>query len=62
MIVQYSGTQVGAAGGYWVDRHGHRVFLCEGKLLPACPLFPFMTTAWRLAQAQGCPRPALAES
>ena len=56
MITQYDGTEVQEDGGYWVDKHGHQAFRCKGQLLPACPLYPFMTTIWRLTRAVGCMR------
>ena len=32
------------AGGYWTDRDGHLVYLCEGQSLPSCPRRPFQNT------------------
>ena len=56
MIIKYNGSRVTDEGGYWVDRHGHQAFACRGQLLPACPLYPFMNTMWRLTRAAGCMR------
>ena len=35
-------------GGYWSDRHGHTVLVCEGQRLPSCPAYPYENTAWQL--------------
>jgi len=42
-------------GGYWVDRHGHSVLVCEGQMLPSCPHYPYENTFWQLQQPLGCP-------
>jgi hypothetical protein len=44
------------AGGFWEDNHGHRVFLCEGEVLPGCPRTPFTTTFWNLNSEAPCPK------
>ena len=36
------------AGGYWTDRDGHLLYLCEGQFLPSCPQQPFQNTYWSL--------------
>ena len=43
-----------AESGYWTDRHGHRVFVCRGDLLPSCPRYPFATTEWMISAEVGC--------
>lgn len=43
--------------GYWLDRHGHQVYVCEGQALPACPQFPYDTTFWQLAAEVPCSHP-----
>ena len=40
--------------GYWVDRHGHTVFVCAGQPLPTCPAYPYENTSWQLHAAVGC--------
>jgi hypothetical protein len=42
-------------GGYWMDRHGHMVLVCEGQMLPACPHYPYENTFWQLRTPLGCP-------
>jgi len=42
------------ASGYYSDRHGHRVFVCRGDLVPSCPRYPFATTEWTITAAIGC--------
>ena len=42
-------------GGYWMDRHGHRVLVCEGQLLPSCPQYPYENTFWQLSTPPPCP-------
>lgn len=43
------------AGGYWTDRDGHKVYLCEGQPLPGCPRHPFQITFWKLDSEIPCP-------
>ena len=47
MIVHYNG-QPARATGWYVDTHGHRVFLRRGDLVPLCPHSGVMTVLWRL--------------
>ena len=35
-------------GGYWSDRHGHTVLVCQGQPLPSCPAYPYENTTWQL--------------
>jgi len=42
-------------GGYWSDRHGHTVLVCEGQLLPSCPHYPYENTSWQLRTPIACP-------
>jgi hypothetical protein len=43
------------AGGYWTDRDGHLLYLCEGQFLPSCPRQPFQNTFWSLQTEIPCP-------
>jgi len=47
VIVHYNG-QPARATGWYVDTHGHRVFLRRGDLVPLCPHSGVMTVLWRL--------------
>ncbi len=42
-------------GGYWSDRHGHTVLVCEGQMLPSCPHYPYENTFWQLRTPVACP-------
>ena len=41
-------------GGFYSDRHGHRVYVCSGQLIPGCPQYPSQTTYWRLDSEVPC--------
>ncbi len=44
--------------GWFVDRHGHRLFLRRDDLAPLCPYRGAEPTVWRLVQAvAGSARP-----
>jgi hypothetical protein len=45
--------QPAPVAGWFVDGHGHRVFLREGDLAPICPHFGPAPVAWRLLYAVG---------
>ena len=53
MQSQLNGAAVTA--GYWTDRDGHKVYLCEGQFLPSCPKYPFQNTYWILDTEIPCP-------
>ncbi len=51
--ITFNGTTA-EESGYYTDRHGHRVFVCRGDLVPSCPRYPFDSTGWTIAAAIGC--------
>ena len=53
-ITRLNGVPV-QIGGYWSDRHGHTVFVCEGQRLPSCPSYPYENTFWQLHAPVPCP-------
>lgn len=48
MIAATSG-QAAPAGGWFVDQHGHRLYLRRGQIVPLCPQYgPLSVVQWRL--------------
>ncbi|MGH9051789.1 MAG: hypothetical protein ACRDWX_02035 [Acidimicrobiia bacterium] len=47
-MIQVANGQRVPVTGWFVDRHGHRLFLQRGRLVPVCPRVGHVTTAWRL--------------
>lgn len=43
----WSGMPV-PTGGWFVDRHGHRLFLRRGEPAPICPMIGPTPTPWQL--------------
>ncbi len=41
--------QPAAHRGWFVDQHGHRLFLRKGEMAPICPYLGPIGTMWRLA-------------
>ena len=53
--------QIVPVSGWYIDRHGHRLFLQRGKLTPMCPSHNFGVAAWRLhAELPEAPAPVAA--
>jgi hypothetical protein len=46
-VVVSSGRPV-PLGGWFVDCHGHRLFLRRGELAPICPMLGPAATSWQL--------------
>ncbi len=49
MVIQHNGQTVWATG-WFVDGHGHRLFLQRGHLVPLCPYSGPASAMWRLVQ------------
>jgi len=47
MIILHNG-QTAPTTGWFVDLHGHRLFLQRGQLVPICPHLGPVPTSWRL--------------
>lgn len=56
MEIVYNGQQLGTTG-WFVDEHGHRLFLQRGDLAPICPRNGPGVAQWRLVQRIGTPPP-----
>jgi hypothetical protein len=56
MEIVYNGQQLGDTG-WFVDGHGHRLFLQRGDLAPICPQSVPGVAQWRLVQRIGNPPP-----
>lgn len=52
MIVVVNGQRVPVTG-WFVDGHGHRIFLQRTQLAPVCPRRGAETTMWRLVRSIG---------
>ena len=50
MVILFNG-QSAPTGGWYVDGHGHRMFLGEGDLAPICSFSGAAAVQWRLVQA-----------
>jgi hypothetical protein len=48
--------QIVPVSGWYVDRHGHRLFLQRGKLTPMCPSHNVGVAMWQLRAS--LPEPA----
>jgi hypothetical protein len=46
-VIRWNGYPV-PVGGWYVDPHGHRVFLRTGELAPICPQSGAARVPWRL--------------
>ena len=46
-VIRWNGHPV-PVGGWYVDPHGHRVYLRAGELAPICPQFGAARVPWRL--------------
>ncbi len=46
MVILRNGDQIPAAGWY-VDPHGHRLFLQPGQMAPMCPRFGLVPVQWQ---------------
>jgi len=46
-VIRWNGYPV-PVGGWYVDPHGHRVFLRAGDLAPICPQLGSQRVSWRL--------------
>lgn len=56
MTVVTTGQKV-PVSGWFVDRHGHRLFLQRDHLAPICPYLGPEPTAWRLVRPVEDDRP-----
>jgi hypothetical protein len=54
--IVYNGQQLGNTG-WFVDGHGHRLFLQRGDLAPVCPQLGPGVARWRLVQRIDDPAP-----
>ena len=54
-MVVYNGQRIDVSGWY-VDTHGHQLFLALGSLAPICPHLGPGTAMWRLLRQVGNPR------
>lgn len=52
MIVVTSGQKI-PVSGWFVDRHGHRLFLRRDDLAPICPHLGPEATTWKLLAPMG---------
>lgn len=43
-------------GGWYLDQHGHRLFLRSGEAAPICPHLGPATATWRLVAEVPSPR------
>ena len=48
-LILYNGQRV-LTPGWYLDEHGHRVFIGEGNLAPMCTRFGVGITHWQLLQ------------
>ncbi|MDP2623395.1 MAG: hypothetical protein Q8Q29_06320 [Actinomycetota bacterium] len=48
-VMRWNGQPV-PVDGWWIDPHGHRLFLRAGDLTPICPRSGPATVAWTLVR------------